>query len=139
MNLTVTHIIPSPTPTTASWPGTCITILSDSKASSIHVFFQAEDGMRDLTGTGVQTCALPICRPVGGVRELPTGAHEARHGGGNPLLSGPPVGGHRPGGLADDGRADGRVGREIPVLGAERRPEERRVGKEGRTGGRPDH
>src|SRR3990167_5422001 len=24
-------------------------------------FFQAEDGMRDLTVTGVQTCALPIC------------------------------------------------------------------------------
>src|SRR2546430_11577491 len=25
------------------------------------VFFQAEDGIRDLTVTGVQTCALPIC------------------------------------------------------------------------------
>src|SRR2546430_8961299 len=24
-------------------------------------FFQAEDGIRDLTVTGVQTCALPIC------------------------------------------------------------------------------
>src|SRR2546427_11914932 len=28
-------------------------------------FFQAEDGIRDLTVTGVQTCALPIC---GGAR-----------------------------------------------------------------------
>src|SRR2546427_8475396 len=27
-------------------------------------FFQAEDGIRDLTVTGVQTCALPICYPV---------------------------------------------------------------------------
>src|SRR2546430_10232961 len=27
-------------------------------------FFQAEDGIRDLTVTGVQTCALPICLPV---------------------------------------------------------------------------
>src|SRR5205085_7443507 len=27
-------------------------------------FFQAEDGIRDLTVTGVQTCALPICRLV---------------------------------------------------------------------------
>src|SRR6266478_2753704 len=28
-------------------------------------FFQAEDGIRDLTVTGVQTCALPICpRPL---------------------------------------------------------------------------
>src|SRR2546430_16088222 len=28
-----------------------------------YFFFQAEDGIRDLTVTGVQTCALPICRP----------------------------------------------------------------------------
>src|SRR6266853_5223934 len=27
---------------------------------SIFFFFQAEDGIRDLTETGVQTCALPI-------------------------------------------------------------------------------
>src|SRR5689334_23565632 len=26
-------------------------------------FFQAEDGIRDGTVTGVQTCALPICDP----------------------------------------------------------------------------
>src|SRR2546430_8858545 len=35
----------------------------------VFFFFQAEDGIRDLTVTGVQTCALPIlcitgmCRP----------------------------------------------------------------------------
>src|SRR2546430_4240021 len=29
-------------------------------------FFQAEDGIRDLTVTGVQTCALPILTLVGG-------------------------------------------------------------------------
>src|SRR2546427_9271691 len=28
---------------------------------SLFFFFQAEDGIRDLTVTGVQTCALPIC------------------------------------------------------------------------------
>src|SRR5256886_11340196 len=28
----------------------------------IYFFFQAEDGIRDLTVTGVQTCALPIWR-----------------------------------------------------------------------------
>src|SRR5256886_11931108 len=28
--------------------------------SSSFLFFQAEDGIRDLTVTGVQTCALPI-------------------------------------------------------------------------------
>src|SRR5438270_7657686 len=31
----------------------------------ILFFFQAEDGIRDLTVTGVQTCALPISAAVG--------------------------------------------------------------------------
>src|SRR6266478_7344115 len=31
----------------------------------LFFFFQAEDGIRDLTVTGVQTCALPICFAVG--------------------------------------------------------------------------
>src|SRR5256886_13538671 len=30
-----------------------------------NLFFQAEDGIRDLTVTGVQTCALPISRFCG--------------------------------------------------------------------------
>src|SRR2546430_3301612 len=30
------------------------------KATFVFFFFQAEDGIRDLTVTGVQTCALPI-------------------------------------------------------------------------------
>jgi len=30
----------------------------------IVFFFQAEDGIRDVAVTGVQTCALPICRTV---------------------------------------------------------------------------
>src|SRR2546430_10312544 len=30
----------------------------------IFFFFQAEDGIRDLTVTGVQTCALPISSPA---------------------------------------------------------------------------
>src|SRR6266496_6618713 len=35
-------------------------------------FFQAEDGIRDLYVTGVQTCALPIlrCPPVAGSADL---------------------------------------------------------------------
>src|SRR6266478_636219 len=49
--------------------------------AEVFFFFQAEDGIRDLTVTGVQTCALPICRartgaadrrsarPAGGGRE----------------------------------------------------------------------
>src|SRR2546427_7106985 len=36
--------------------------LADSGEPMVDFFFfQAEDGIRDLTVTGVQTCALPIC------------------------------------------------------------------------------
>src|SRR5580693_3524101 len=46
-------------------------------------FFQAEDGIRDGTVTGVQTCALPICRaaergPVPAGSDLVTALAEAR-------------------------------------------------------------
>src|SRR2546425_12885827 len=33
-----------------------------SRCTSYFFFFQAEDGIRDKLVTGVQTCALPICR-----------------------------------------------------------------------------
>src|SRR5437763_8570881 len=33
---------------------------------NIFFFFQAEDGIRDTSVTGVQTCALPISRPCSG-------------------------------------------------------------------------
>src|SRR5205085_5344999 len=70
-------------------------------------FFQAEDGIRDLTVTGVQTCALPIS--AGGLPAAPgAGAVVRRVVGGG-------AGGLRPG-----------VGRG--------RSEERRVGKEWRAG-----
>src|SRR5256886_12714431 len=36
----------------------------------VFFFFQAEDGIRDLTVTGVQTCALPICEGLLGLLEL---------------------------------------------------------------------
>src|SRR2546430_2954486 len=36
------------------------------KASHSFFFFQAEDGIRDLTVTGVQTCALPILSDASG-------------------------------------------------------------------------
>src|SRR2546430_6997342 len=41
----------------------------------ICFFFQAEDGIRDLTVTGVQTCALPISR--GHFRDLALMQHDA--------------------------------------------------------------
>src|SRR2546427_1344013 len=36
--------------------------------ADVFFFFQAEDGIRDLTVTGVQTCALPISHGRGGGR-----------------------------------------------------------------------
>src|SRR2546430_12120759 len=37
-----------------------VEVLSGVSAVLFFFFFQAEDGIRDLTVTGVQTCALPI-------------------------------------------------------------------------------
>src|SRR5256886_12275246 len=34
--------------------------MSNDESFDVFFFFQAEDGIRDLTVTGVQTCALPI-------------------------------------------------------------------------------
>src|SRR5256886_3922990 len=49
----------------------------------VFFFFQAEDGIRDLTVTGVQTCALPIsymARAIGPPEEEsdPQASHPAR-------------------------------------------------------------
>src|SRR6266853_4753463 len=41
----------------------------ETLAEVFFFFFQAEDGIRDLTVTGVQTCALPISRRGGRVRD----------------------------------------------------------------------
>src|SRR5256886_11342018 len=40
----------------------CDPILISIASPLMFLFFQAEDGIRDLTVTGVQTCALPILR-----------------------------------------------------------------------------
>src|SRR2546430_8504254 len=38
---------------------------------ALFFFFQAEDGIRDLTVTGVQTCALPICDDARSLARFP--------------------------------------------------------------------
>src|SRR6266498_4828327 len=49
-------------------------------------FFQAEDGIRGADVTGVQTCALPICRrPPGRCRRRSRNARSARSRRGGPL------------------------------------------------------
>src|SRR5262249_59178763 len=72
-------------------------------------FFQAEDGIRDWSVTGVQTCALPIYR----------------------LAWGGPV--RAFGDLVERNRAEGLL------LNDPHRSEERRVGKECRSRWSPDH
>src|SRR2546430_5429425 len=48
----------------------------------LFFFFQAEDGIRDLTVTGVQTCALPILPAASRIisRRLPTRAAQRNRG-----------------------------------------------------------
>src|SRR5205809_6708748 len=79
-------------------------------------FFQAEDGIRDVAVTGVQTCALPIC-PHPFIRSFEPGedwfySYETKETYEGPELA-PPQ--HHP------------VGQGVP------RSEERRVGKEWRS------
>src|SRR2546429_5159945 len=46
--------------TCESWFAALIRLLSVSRSLLLFFFFQAEDGIRDVAVTGVQTCALPI-------------------------------------------------------------------------------
>src|SRR2546430_12049158 len=41
-------------------------VVAGYRSSVLFFFFQAEDGIRDLTVTGVQTCALPISLDAAG-------------------------------------------------------------------------
>src|SRR2546427_8110119 len=82
-------------------------------------FFQAEDGIRDLTVTGVQTCALPISYAFGIVMV------------GNGLL-------HLAGSVYLR-KAMPRVYSAPLLLAAAVRSEERRVGKECRSRWSPYH
>src|SRR5437879_13600887 len=85
-------------------------------------FFQAEDGIRDTSVTGVQTCALPISLPQGSV--------------------GFSIDGQRVVIVAEHLETDCQAA-VTPETGPQRRPlprsEERRVGKECRAQGKSYH
>src|SRR6266436_8200361 len=55
--------------------------------TSSRFFFQAEDGIRDVAVTGVQTCALPISRP-GGAKMASDGKAGAGRSVGTPVEHG---------------------------------------------------
>src|SRR2546421_6455125 len=50
----------------SGWPGAVHPKVKFVCFGIFFFFFQAEDGIRDLIVTGVQTCALPIWKPRGG-------------------------------------------------------------------------
>src|SRR5256886_8090484 len=101
--------------------------------SGVSFFFQAEDGIRDLTVTGVQTCALPISIPPRPVEALSLGR------GGIVAVA-------KATGISDrtirNGIRELREG-DVPPEGRQRRiggrSEERRVGKECRSRWSPYH
>src|SRR5687768_18121176 len=95
-------------------------------------FFQAEDGIRDVAVTGVQTCALPISifgpclsRPLDGSRDAEV--HNLTTTTANVIIA-----------LAIDPRKTARE-QELINRDLARRSEERRVGKECRSRGWPYH
>src|SRR5256886_13300624 len=96
-------------------------------------FFQAEDGIRDLTVTGVQTCALPISRgsrSTSPVFWMITSSRMCV-----PLGTGVDVGV----GDDEDGDGDGDGDGEGDADCDGDRSEERRVGKECRSRWSPYH
>src|SRR5437762_8796808 len=94
---------------------------------SFIFFFQAEDGIRDTSVTGVQTCALPI-----------SPSREKYNHFSFIDLVGPNPGGI-PGRLAFAGSSGGCSPACYGAPYPEKRSEERRVGKECRTRGWADH
>src|SRR5206468_9578767 len=100
----------------------------------IFFFFQAEDGIRDLIVTGVQTCALPISAMtttlVAMVRFALNIPRRAR-----------PCAKHTANAASDRAAPKPKAGAWVPATNpwAKPRSEERRVGKEGRTRGALEH
>src|SRR5437762_9069645 len=86
-------------------------------------FFQAEDGIRDTSVTGVQTCALPISAPFD---RSGTSPHKRRPA----LITGLPANETRNRHPIDTRQERGVIA--APIADAAVRSEERRVGKEGR-------
>src|SRR5204863_3557424 len=102
-------------------------------------FFQAEDGIRDLYVTGVQTCALPICNILLGfgasaIGLLPQGyvQNEVRTRGYSESIASGRLATVKGYGLTGDDRLRAEIIERI-------RSEERRVGKEWRSRGSADH
>src|SRR5438105_10160389 len=105
-----------------------VMILASFIRLSFFFFFQAEDGIRDPLVTGVQTCALPICRP----RARPcTWRHPRR----SQAIERDLGSGDGQGPACLHPRPRARLAPPASARLAARRSEERRVGKECRSRG----
>src|SRR5206468_5388513 len=95
----------------------------------VFFFFQAEDGIRDLIVTGVQTCALPISRLA------TAGRYQARFfsNGFTRLATSNTIAAVPALTIGDVTKTEGNSGTSNAVFTVTR-SEERRVGKEGRDG-----
>src|SRR5262249_57260461 len=103
----------------------------------VEVFvFQAEDGIRYWSVTGVQTCTLPISAamsgPTPGIASVPIPARSPRVPPSKPPATAPVA---VPSGALVDFSVP--MSRTPPMDSGSNRSEERRVGKECRAGGRP--
>src|SRR3712207_7221655 len=90
-------------------------------------FFQAEDGIRDIGVTGVQTCALPIS-PEPTTTSNPAATQE-------PAATREPAATSSPAVLSQPATTP----QDATVTGRDARSEERRVGKECRSRWSPYH
>src|SRR2546430_8934145 len=93
-------------------------------------FFQAEDGIRDLTVTGVQTCALPICAAMTALKRSSKSPRKRVPASSAPVSSAK---------ISASCNAPGAPCTSSCRSRAARRSEERRVGKECRSRWSPYH
>src|SRR5438093_8606216 len=101
-------------------------------------FFQAEDGIRDWSVTGVKTCALPIS--VSGVRWAGLARARTTTRSSPPIFRGPMLNAFTEAVRRSGGRAVCLVAILLTVGRLDRlRSEERRVGKECRSRWAPHH
>src|SRR2546430_5635829 len=103
-----------------------------TRVASRFFFFQAEDGIRDLTVTGVQTCALPISVRDSLAQAREMAAVELNSATDNPLVF---VRDAKTGDIISGGNFHGQP----LAMAADQRSEERRVGKECRSRWSPYH
>src|SRR2546430_5587496 len=102
-----------------------------SERQGVCFFFQAEDGIRDLTVTGVQTCALPIF-----INDCDDQNARGRQTSYLSALFGYPIATFI--GVKETLEAALNLLDQLKVIG-EKRSEERRVGKECRSRWSPYH